>query len=207
MPRSASLVARLGAFRTPARTLSAIAPSTCQGDNVLPLEPKTADIVALSAAGVALLALVVAWLALARARRLRRTLTVLHEHGGDGSLLDVVGRQAREMAALREQVAAALAALTSARADIADALRHVAVVRYDAFQDMGGRMSFSTALLDDNGDGIVLTAINGRSETRAYAKGVQGGDSDHSLSPEERQAIDHALRGVRRPDVAAGRAG
>jgi hypothetical protein len=134
-------------------------------------------------------------------------LTVLHEHGGDGSLLDVVGRQAREMAALREQVAAALAALTSARADIADALRHVAVVRYDAFQDMGGRMSFSTALLDDNGDGIVLTAINGRSETRAYAKGVQGGDSDHSLSPEERQAIDHALRGVRRPDVAAGRAG
>ena len=84
--------------------------------------------------------------------------------------------------------------LTAARADLSDALRHVAVVRYDAFGDMGGRMSFSAALLDDAGDGLVLTSINGRSETRTYAKGVKGGSSDHSLSPEEEQAIAYAAR-------------
>ena len=81
---------------------------------------------------------------------------------------------------------------------ITQALRHVAVVRYDAFQDMGGRMSFSAALLDDAGDGLVLTSINGRSETRTYAKGVKAGASEHPLSPEEVQVVDHAMRAAAR---------
>jgi hypothetical protein len=72
------------------------------------------------------------------------------------------------------------------------ALRHVAVVRYDAFGDMGGRLSFSAALLDDQGDGLVLSSINGRSETRTYAKALVGGQSEHTLSPEEQEAITSA---------------
>jgi hypothetical protein len=68
------------------------------------------------------------------------------------------------------------------------------VVRYDAFRDMGGRMSFSAALLDDAGDGLVISAIHGRAETRSYAKGVKGGTSDQQLSPEERQAIAFATK-------------
>jgi hypothetical protein len=66
-------------------------------------------------------------------------------------------------------------------------------VRYDAFGDMGGRMSFTAALLDDSGDGLVITSINGRTEARAYAKGVKQGTSDQSLSPEETEAISLAL--------------
>jgi hypothetical protein len=74
------------------------------------------------------------------------------------------------------------------------ALRHVAVVRYDAFGDMGGRLSFSAAVYDDNGDGIVITAINGRSETRSYAKALTAFTSDQRLSPEEEDAIAQARR-------------
>jgi hypothetical protein len=77
----------------------------------------------------------------------------------------------------------------------AGALRHVAVVRYDAFGDMGGRLSFSAALYDDNGDGLVISSINGRSETRTYAKSLVGLKSDHTLSPEEADAIEAARRG------------
>jgi hypothetical protein len=51
-------------------------------------------------------------------------------------------------------------------------------------------------MLDDGGDGLVLTAIHGRSETRSYIKGVKGGSSEASLSPEELQAISYALKGV-----------
>jgi hypothetical protein len=91
--------------------------------------------------------------------------------------------------------------LAAARADLSDALRHVAVVRYDAFGVMGGRLSFSAALLDDAGDGLVLTSINGRTETRSYAKGVKAGASDHSLSPEEQQAISYATRTATQPDL------
>jgi hypothetical protein len=58
---------------------------------------------------------------------------------------------------------------------------------------MGGRLSFSAALLNDHGDGIVITSINGRSETRTYAKPVKGLTSEHNLSEEEREAIAAAL--------------
>ncbi len=84
------------------------------------------------------------------------------------------------------------------------AVRHVAVVRYDAFEDMAGRMSYSVALLDTTGDGLVLSAINGRADTRAYAKGVLAGAGQQRLSPEEQQAVDAALG--RPPSRAPGRA-
>jgi hypothetical protein len=77
------------------------------------------------------------------------------------------------------------------------ALRRVAVVRYDAFGDMGGRLSFSAALLDEAGDGLVLTSINGRTETRTYAKGIAAGRGEQKLSPEEQEAISAAMRGTR----------
>jgi hypothetical protein len=81
-------------------------------------------------------------------------------------------------------------------ADGADptALRHVAVVRYDAFGDMGGRLSFSAAVFDAQGDGFVISSINGRSETRTYAKALTGLASDQTLSPEEQEAIRQAQR-------------
>jgi hypothetical protein len=74
------------------------------------------------------------------------------------------------------------------------ALRHVGVVRYDAFGDMGGRLSFSAALYDDEGNGLVISSINGRSETRTYAKPLVELCSDHTLSPEEEDAIRTARR-------------
>src|SRR3990170_1320005 len=78
------------------------------------------------------------------------------------------------------------------------AVQRFAVVRYDAFEDMGGQLSFSAALLDDYGDGIVITSINGRTETRTYAKPVRGMKSQHNLSDEERAAIETAGGGNRR---------
>ncbi len=81
------------------------------------------------------------------------------------------------------------------RAEVDAALSRVAVVRYDAFGDMGGRLSFSAALLDGQGDGLVLTSIHGRGESRTYAKGVTGGESETTLTPEERQAVAAARAG------------
>jgi len=86
---------------------------------------------------------------------------------------------------LRQEVAAL-------RAEAAEALKHLAVVRYDAFGDMGGHLSWSFALLDDGGNGVVVTSIHGRSEARTYAKNVVGWSCEHQLSPEEEEAIAHA---------------
>jgi uncharacterized protein YlxW (UPF0749 family) len=86
---------------------------------------------------------------------------------------------------LRQEVAAL-------RAETRDALRHLAVVRYDAFGDMGGHLSWSLALLDDSGHGVVLTSIHGRAEARTYAKSITAWRCEQQLSPEESEAIEHA---------------
>ena len=87
--------------------------------------------------------------------------------------------------ALRQEVAAL-------KAENAQALRHVAVIRYDAFTDTGGQLSWSMALLDDSGSGVVLSSIQGRNESRTYAKNVAGWSSETQLSPEEEDAISNA---------------
>ncbi len=87
--------------------------------------------------------------------------------------------------ALRQEVAAL-------KAENAQALRHVAVIRYDAFTDTGGQLSWSLALLDDSGSGVVLTSIQGRNESRTYAKNVADWSSETQLSPEEQDAIANA---------------
>jgi len=125
---------------------------------------------------VAVLSLVVALAALAVAVGAWRRPPA---YAGDADALpeDVVG--------LRQEVAAL-------RAEGAGALRHLGIVRYDAFSDVGGRLSWSVALLDDAGDGVVLTAIHGRSEARSYAKSISGWASEQPLSPEEESAVGGA---------------
>lgn len=167
------------------------------------LDSRTLEVVALAAAAVAVVSLGLVLALLTRFAKLRKAYDVLTAGDGGASFVESVRGRHREAEALRTDVGMLRDDLAAARTDLSDALRHVAVVRYDAFGDMGGRLSFSAALLDDAGDGIVLTSINGRSETRTYAKGVQAGQSDHSLSPEEDEAISYATRAADRPAFVA----
>lgn len=83
------------------------------------------------------------------------------------------------------------------------ALRDVAIVRYDALHEMSGQLSFSLALLNAVGDGVVLSSINGRAETRTYAKSVRAGKGVQELSPEEAQAVHSARLGTGLSMIAA----
>ncbi|TDW71182.1 DUF4446 family protein [Kribbella pratensis] len=80
--------------------------------------------------------------------------------------------------------------LAVTRAELKDTLQHLAVVRYDAFGETGGKLSWSMAILDNNGDGVVLTSINSRADARTYAKEIKSFTSESKLSPEEEEAID-----------------
>ena len=75
------------------------------------------------------------------------------------------------------------------RSEAGGSLRHLAVVRYDAFGDMGGRLSWSMALVDEGGNGTVLTSIHGRSDARTYAKDLTAWAGATPLSPEEEEAV------------------
>ena len=111
------------------------------------------------------------------------------------ALLVMVLRLRTRLHQLERQRPVGAGDLAALRADIGQALRHVAVVRYDAFGDMGGRLSFSAAIVDDRGDGVVLSSIHARGESRTYAKGITEGGSDATLTPEEQQALSAARTG------------
>lgn len=153
------------------------------------LDPRIVAIVAVAAAAVAVVALLAALLLALRLRALRRApVTPLAALGDDPAAALAQGLHAvtGDLAALTEQVRRIGAVAHGA-------VQHVGLVRFDAFADMGGRQSFSVALLDGEGSGFVLTGLSGRTESRTYAKEVARGQSLHPLSPEETAAVARAL--------------
>jgi Protein of unknown function (DUF4446) len=73
-------------------------------------------------------------------------------------------------------------------------LQHVGVVRFSPFRDTGGDQSFAIALLDHHANGIVVSSLHNRTDTRVFAKPVQQGQSSFTLSHEEQEAISIAIR-------------
>jgi hypothetical protein len=61
------------------------------------------------------------------------------------------------------------------------AIQRVGLVRFNPFQEVGGDQSFAIALLDQHGNGVVLSSLHNRAETRVYAKPIEGGRSRYAL--------------------------
>ena len=145
-------------------------------------------VVAVAALVVALVAAVLGWVAHRRHQLIQRRFAVLWGDG-EADVATVLAGQARRLSAERTRIDTLQTEVAALKGDLAQTLQHVAVVRYDAFGDMGGQMSFSAAVIDDNGDGMVISSIHARGESRTYAKGIVGGGSDTTLTPEEQQAL------------------
>ncbi len=126
----------------------------------------------------------------------RRRLVVSLGRGRQEDILAAVSSQIEEVHGLRTEIRQLTAELQRLGEVFRGALQRFAVYRYDAFEDMGGQLSFSAAILNDHGDGLVISCINGRQEARTYAKPVSRATSPYNLSPEEQEAIRLALATV-----------
>ena len=155
-------------------------------------------------AGLTLVSLLIALFLAMRVRKIRREYMVLRgENGSEVDLLRAVGRTRKQVEAVTLRVDELVTAHEGSVAKARSALQKFHMVRYDAFEDMGGRLSFSAALLDDHGDGFVITSINGRTETRTYAKPIVNLRSEHNLYDEERAAIAGAAGSQGRSETAS----
>lgn len=74
------------------------------------------------------------------------------------------------------------------------AFQKVGLVKYDAFNEMGGKLSFCLVLLDENDTGILLNSIHNTSGCYCYSKRIKNGKCDIALGEEEQLAIDKATR-------------
>lgn len=143
---------------------------------------------------LALVALEFYWLADAR----RRLAVLSHRYSNltkgvdDVSLIAALDRHVEGVQALAGKVDVLAGVCETLQADVRLSLRRVGIIRYNPFGDTGGDQSFALALLDDQGDGVVISSIFGRSDSRLYAKPVRGGKSKYTLSAEEDQAIIQA---------------
>src|SRR3990170_5254140 len=90
----------------------------------------------------------------------------------DETLRGILQGQSEQIQRLERAIRALHGTDKKQQTQIEGSVRNVALLRYDAFEDVGGRLSFSCALLDDQGNGVVLTSINGRQETRVYAEPI-----------------------------------
>ena len=121
-------------------------------------------------------------------RRLRRLLSE-----GDGGGLDAIAADLDKVDRLGGRVDALNALQRDLETAGQHAIQRVGVVRFNPFTDTGGDQSFAIALLDALGNGLVVSSLHGRADTRIFAKQVRGGRSRHQLSTEEEDAIRQAL--------------
>lgn len=144
--------------------------------------------------GALLLLLALSALSLARlgslARQQQRLLTGLQS----GDLEKLLSECLSENKLLWGQLDARRKAEEALGVRLNSTLQHVGLVRYDALANTGGQQSFSLALLDAAGEGVVLSGLQTRAEMRMYAKPVAGGGSPLTLTDEEKQAIAQASR-------------
>jgi hypothetical protein len=161
----------------------------------------TQGIVALAAAGVAVVALLLAIVLAVKLRRLRGAQRAVL--GSDGQRDLVVHAQQLEQGFkdMRDWVEESIEHFerrmqaTEGRLDGCVAYR--SLVRYDAYNELSGHQSSSLALLDARKSGVVISSIVHRDQARLYVKQLQEGESEIELSPEEQEAVDTALAPVR----------
>lgn len=75
-------------------------------------------------------------------------------------------------------------------------VQKIGIVKYDAFNEMGGKLSFALVMLDGNNTGFVINAMHSREGCYTYIKEIINGESYIPLGAEEKQALDQAMQVV-----------
>lgn len=109
--------------------------------------------------------------------------------GKDVNIDTVLTETLSELELTKKELAELTVKHNKLREQVRGCLQVVKLERYDAFDAMGGEMSYSILLADENKDGVILTSIYGRDESRCYAKDLKNGKSKYVLAEEEKNLL------------------
>lgn len=71
-------------------------------------------------------------------------------------------------------------------------VRGLEIIRFNPFSDQGGNQSFAIGMLNEDGDGVVLSSLYSRDRMSVFAKPIKSGKSDHELTAEEKEVLRKA---------------
>lgn len=114
--------------------------------------------------------------------------------GKDGeSLEDIILKKFNEIDSLKEANKTNERDIKKINENLLLTIKKIGIMKYDAFHEMGGKLSFALAILNDNNDGFVLNAMHSREGCYTYIKEIIKGESFIVLGEEEKQALDQAI--------------
>lgn len=151
--------------------------------------------------GVQFLLLLLLWYNFAELRRLKGRIRRLIDTGSGHDLVELLER-CRDLGQIQRSLEQLQEKAADLQVGLEKSFSRMGLVRFNAFNDISSDLSFALALLSREGNGIILTSIYSRDDTRVFIKPVQDGRATNRLSEEEEKALAIAL-GLRTPDKAA----
>ena len=161
--------------------LETVRTSLHQGDN------STLLLIALSLFSAIMLIVVLIMIGMLAGTRKR--IAQLTRGGSGQNLEDVLNMHMDQLDQTAGRIELIEQAVGVLQAQIPACVQKLKMIRYDAFDDVGGELSFSLALLDQRGEGVVITSVYSRMDVRVYAKSIQNGRASHALSKEEERVL------------------
>ena len=147
--------------------------------------------IALSVCCVVLFVLVI--ISLCKLKTLKRRVDSLTRGKDTESLEDIILSYLQRVESLEEGEEITRAALTAIKDNLKITYQKKGLVKYDAFREMSGALSYSLALLDKENNGVLISSMYSREGCYTYAKDIVNGESKINLSEEEAEALKQAM--------------
>ena len=119
--------------------------------------------------------------------------TLMNKLGNGNNIDEALEKYMDRVSSVEKQNAEIMQYVTNLDKDMEKCIQKIGIVRYSAFKDTGSDLSFALAMLDENNDGVVFNGIYSREMSNIYAKPVEKGKSNYTISEEEQEAIDKAM--------------
>lgn len=153
------------------------------------------NIVFVAAVGIAaiLILLILNIVTLAKVSKLKKKYNSFMEGKEAKSLEETIITRFRQVDDLKVNQELQGKDIEALKANILKTYQKFGLVKYDAFNEMGGQLSFSLAMLDKKNNGFLLNTVHNREGSYTYIKEIFDGKSEINLSEEEEKALNKAV--------------
>lgn len=144
---------------------------------------------------VLILLIILYIICIVKMRKMRKAYNCFMKGNNMESMEEILMKQFERIEILEEADRDKRKEINSLKLIVKNAYQKAALVKYDAFREMSGKLSYALALLDQNNNGVIVTSMYSRDGCFSYAKEIVMGESKINLSEEEQEALKRAVSG------------